>query len=148
MTVKEYLQQIYIIHRKVNRLNEQCEQLRSDLYSIGSPSGKMDADKVQTSLSGDTMLRLIAKVDKAERNLQREKERLIDTQTEIISQINRMTNENQKDVLSKRYIEFSRWEQIAVDMNITVRHVYRIHGAALQAFKKMYNDVIVCHETL
>ena len=147
MTAKEYLQQIYIIHRKVKRLEEQREQLRADLYSIGSPAGKMDADKVQTSMSGDNMLRLIAKVDKIDRDIVGEVNALLDVKAKIIKQIERMPNENQKDVLNKRYVNFRRWEQIAVDMNITVRHVYRIHGDALQTFSRMYKDVIVCHKT-
>ena len=147
MTAKEYLQQIYMIHRKVKRLEEQREQLRADLYSIGSPAGKMDADKVQTSLSGDNMLRLVAKVDKIERDIVREVNALLDVRAKIIKQIERMPNDNQKDVLTKRYVNFKRWEHIAVDMNMTVRHVYRIHGEALQTFARMYKDVIVCHNT-
>ena len=145
MTAKEYLRQIYQMNRRVKRLEARREQLRVQMYSLGSPSGKMDADKVQTTLSGDTMLRLIAKVDEAERDIIKEIDRMVDAQKLIAIQIERLPNDKQRDVLHKRYIEFKRWEQIAVDMDITVRHVYRIHGDALQSFAKKYSDVIVCH---
>ena len=137
MTAKEYLQQIYFLHRKIKRMEDRREQLRSDLYSIGSPSGKMDADKVQTTLSGDTMLRLIAKVDQAERDILFEMSTLLDAKDRIVKQIEGMKNEKHKDVLFKRYVMFERWEKIAVDMDITVRYVYKLHGSALKEFEKI-----------
>lgn len=137
MTAKEYLQQIYFMNRKIKRLEDRHEQIRSDLYSIGSPSGKMDADKVQTSLSGDTMLRLIAKVDKVERDILYEMSALLDAKDRIVNQIESMKNEKHKDVLFKRYVMFERWEQIAVDMDISLRYVYKLHGSALKEFTKI-----------
>ena len=77
MTAKEYLQQIYYIHHKINRLKARRDQLRADLYSLGSPAGNMDVDKVQTSMSGDAMLRLIAKVDEAERDIIKEIDKMV-----------------------------------------------------------------------
>ena len=137
MTTKEYLQQIYFMQRKITRLEDRREQIRSDLYSIGSPSGKMDADKVQTSLSGDTMLRLIAKVDKVERDILYEMSALLDAKDRIVKQIESLKKEKHKDVLFKRYVMFERWEKIAVDMDITVRYVYKLHGSALKEFEKI-----------
>lgn len=137
MTAKEYLQQVYHMHRKVNRLKARREQLRAEMYSIGSPSGKMDADRVQTSMSGDTMLRLIAKVDSLERDIVYEIDEMLDSQRRIAKEIERIPNERQRDVLHKRYIECKRWEQIAVDLDVSVRYVYMVHGDALQAFAKM-----------
>lgn len=135
MTTKQYLQQIYQIHRRVMRLQAQREQIRAELYSIGSPSGKMDADKVQTSLSGDTMLRLIAKVDEVERGIVAEVEELLELQHRITREIEQLPNEQQRDVLFQRYVLFKKWEQIAVDMNYTIRRVYQLHGEALESFK-------------
>ena len=146
MTAKEYLKQIYYMNRKVKRLEARREQLRAQMYSIGSPAGKMDADKVQTSMNGDTMLKLIAKVDEAERDMLHEIDRMVEAQERIAGEIEKLSNDKQRDVLHKRYVEFKRWEQIAVDMNITLRHVYRIHGEALQSFTKIFKDVIVCHK--
>ena len=135
MTAKEYLQQIYHFHRKVKRLQARRDQLRADLYSIGSPSGKMDADKVQTSMSGDTMLRLIAKVDEIERDIVYEIDQMVDARERIAGEIERVSNEHYRDILHKRYIEFKRWVDIADEMHMEISWVFRLHGRALQDFE-------------
>ena len=139
MTAKQYLQQIYQIHRKVKRLQAQREQIRAELYSIGSPSGKMDADKVQTSTSGDSMLRLIAKVDELEREIVEEVDDLLEKQHRITREIEQIPNNRQRDILFRRYVLFQKWERIAVDTNVSIRQVYRDHGDALQAFAKLWH---------
>jgi len=136
MTTKEYLQQIYIIHKKITRLEERRQQIRAEMYGTRSPAGQM-GDRVQTSMSGDAMLNLIAKVDRIERDIVYEKDALLDAQSRIIRQIESVPDEKQKDVLFKRYVCFKRWEQIAVDMNLTVRYVYMLHGDALKSFSKI-----------
>ena len=47
MTAEEYLKQIERINQRIKRLQMQRDDLRDDLYSIGSPFAKMGADKVQ-----------------------------------------------------------------------------------------------------
>lgn len=136
MTTKEYLQQIYAIHRKIERLEERREQIRAEMYSVKSPADQ-SRDRVQTSMSGDVMLNLVAKVDRVEREIVSEMYALLDKQGRITSQIEMVPDEKQKDVLFKRYVQFKRWEQIAVDMNITVRYVYMLHGDALKSFAKI-----------
>ncbi len=39
----------------------------------------------------------------------------------------------QREVLTRRYIIGQKWEDIAFVMNYNIRHIYKIHGAALQS---------------
>lgn len=39
----------------------------------------------------------------------------------------------QREVLTRRYIIGQRWEDIAFVMNYNIRHIYKIHGTALQS---------------
>lgn len=135
MTAKEYLQQIYHLDRKIKRLEAKREAIRADLYSVKSTTD-YNADRVQTSVEGDTMLRLIAKVDSIERDIVTELERAVVLKDKISRQIESVQNERQKAVLFRRYVLCERWEQIAVDMNVSVRYVYMIHGEALHYFAK------------
>lgn len=139
MTAKEYLRQIYILRNKIQRLKRRRDDMYEDLYSIGSPAGKMDIDKVQTSMSGDTMLRLIARIDKADRQLVREIEQLEAKKQKIMKQIEAMPNEQHRSVLYHRYVLCWKWSEIAADMVLDERWVYRIHGQALAAFGKQFN---------
>lgn len=138
ITTKEYLQQIYHIDQKIRRLQRRREDLRRDMYSIGSPSGKMDADKVQTSTSGDAMLRLISKIDLIEHDIVREMTLLEDTKCRIIRQIEALSDDRYKTLLTERYVFFDTWEQIATSMGYQLKWVYDLHGQALIAFAAIW----------
>lgn len=45
-------------------------------------------------------------------------------------------------VLTERYLNNKRWEQIAVDMNYTYRNVIKIHGKALQQFEIQFKEFL------
>lgn len=138
MTAKEYLQQIYVCTRRMKRIQETREQLRIDMYSIGSPMGNMSSDRVQTSTTEDKFGRMISRVDKLERDLVKEHGRMLALKDKIIRQIEAMDNEQQRSVLYNRYVLLHDWESIAEDMNYTTRRIYQIHGEALLEFKKKY----------
>ena len=38
----------------------------------------------------------------------------------------------QREILIKRYLNYDKWEQIAVDMDYTIRRIYQLHGEGLQ----------------
>lgn len=139
MNVKEYLRQIYDAHRKIERLTAKREAIRAELYSVRSPAGAMTPDRVQTSLTGDRMERLVAKVDRIERDIVDELEELFTLQKKITKQIEAIQPEKQRDVLFRRYCLFHKWEQIASDMQVSVRYVHMLHGNALQTFARKYS---------
>lgn len=139
MNTKEYLQQIHKAEGKIKRMERSRQQLRANLYSIGSVSGEMSPDKVQSSTAGDAMEKLIAKVDMLEREIIREiarEKRLI---RRISAEIERVPDDRYKNILQMRYIMCWKWERIAVDMDLDIRYVYKLHGAALREFEKIRN---------
>lgn len=140
MTAKEYLQQVFYIDKRIRRLQHRREDIRHDLYSIGSPSGKIDADKVQTSTSGDAMLRLIAKVDKIERDIVRELDLLTEEKQRRAEQIEALSDERYRMLLFDRYILLYSWEQVAVEMNYRIKWIYELHGQALKAFAEKWGS--------
>lgn len=136
MTAKEHLQQVYMIQRKINRLEAQREDLRADLYGVKSPSDMPDI-RVQTSLTGDKMLELVARVDEIERGIIEEINALVEKKISITTEIEKVPNENYKQLLFDRYILCKRWEQIAIDRDKSVRTIFKMHGRALNLFEKV-----------
>lgn len=134
MTAKEYLQQIYRMQRRILRLKRRREEIHASMYSIGSPSGKMDVDKVQTSLSGDSMLRSISKLDALTREIDSEITELEVKKQKILNEIDRLADERYRTILTDRYVHCWKWERIAADVDRDLRYVYRLHGDALKAF--------------
>lgn len=137
MSTKEYLQQIYVMDRRIRRLKARREKLRAEMYSVKSPAGSMSADRVQTTTTGDNMLRLIARVDEIEKDIIAQLEEYEERKQSICRQIDRMPEGKEKDVIHSRYILFHKWERIAVDLDVSVRYVYMLHGKALQTFERI-----------
>ena len=135
MTVKEHLQQVYTINQRIKRLQARREDLRADLYCVKSP--QIVPDKVQTSLTGDKMLNLIAKVDELERDMVDEIDHLTTVKQSIISEIEKVPEERYRQLLFDRYILCMKWERIALDRDKNVRGIYKLHGKALNSFKNV-----------
>lgn len=140
MTAKEHLQSVYSIQQKIKRLQNRREDLRADLYSIGSPTGQLDSERVQTSISGDRMAELVARVDEVERDIVAELKDLIVAKDKISQEIERVPNENYKQLLFDRYILCLKWEKIALDRDKGIRWIYRMHGKALNSFEKVWDS--------
>lgn len=142
MTAKEYLNQAYIIDRRINMTLEKSEKMRGSLYGrspviddIGGGKGGGDGDVV-----GETITKVI--------DYERQADELIDSlvakRLEIEQTIQSVPDEVQREVLERRYLLYQDWEShfdtktgeyikgIADQMNYSARQIYRIHGEALK----------------
>ena len=137
MTAKEHLQSVYYIQKRMDRLNDLRESIRNDMYSLKSPAGQTQ-DRVQTSVNGDRMLQLIARVDEIERDTINELSDLTETKLKVEQEIEEIPNESYKQLLYDRYIRCLRWERIALDRDKGIRWIYRLHKKSLDAFEKVW----------
>ena len=127
---KKYLLQYTNAKRREQRLNQQIEDLRSQkmnpsLQIDGMPNGNGHSD-----LSG-----YAARLDALIRQLEQEREMAVKEYEEIHTQIHKMQDETEREVLIRRYLLGETWEKIAVKMNYNYRWVLRIHGKALENLK-------------
>ena len=139
MTAKEYLSKIQTYRQNLDALELRIQELYSK--ADGLKAITYDKDRVQVTLDNqfeDMMVKLIAEADKwvalrvkCEREMRKRVER-----------IQRLDNPTYIRLLTLRYIEDKRWEEIACIMNYTFRHVIRLHGAALADFARRNKDVL------
>lgn len=141
MTAKEYLRQIAALDAKINGRLKQLENLKHLAAITRSPSD-ISPDKVQTSVEGDRMAAIIAEWVDIEREIDDDVDKLVRTKHRIIGEIHQLVDARYIQILELRYVELMTFEQIADEMGIVLRHVYRLHGGALEAFRK---EVIECH---
>ena len=136
MNTKEYLQQIYIIRRKISRLRQRIDIIEAELYT--AKTTKMQPDRVMTShAADDKMLTLIAKKDRLASDIRREIQVLYAKRAKIMHEVEQVPDEQLRQLLTERYELCHTWEQIAVNMDLSVRYVYMLHGKALSAFDKI-----------
>ena len=63
------------------------------------------------------------------------KNRHIEIYVEVLTAVEAVPDEREREVLTLRYIECLKWEEIAVKMHVEWAQVHRIHAKALQHFK-------------
>lgn len=139
MTTKEYLSQISEFQKQARFYARQIEEIKSLMYSI--PGVSYDKDRVQVSVSGDHMLRLIAKADRLTRCWQDRMDRMVEAKTRITEEILQVKKPSYKWLLIYRYVDCMKWTQVAAALGIDdMRHLYRMHGRALKEFERQKND--------
>ena len=74
-------------------------------------------------------------LDEEERRYMKSRYHRIKLCREITDKIERMDNEDEKDVLMYRYIRLMKWEDIAVKMEYSWQHLHKIHARALHILK-------------
>lgn len=131
MTAKEYLRQIGTLDAKINRRMKQVEELKALATSTGSLT---PGDKVQSSPSGDKMSSTVIKWIDMEHEVTRMIDELVDLKNQIIGEIHQLDDQRYIKILEMRYIDQETFEQIAVTMHMDIRHIFRLHGYALQEF--------------
>ena len=131
MTTKEYLGQAYRLDQRINSKLEQVASL-NEL-----------ATKCTLSLTGmprnpnrgtSTMADAVGKIVDLQAEINRDIDSLVDLKRDMVRAIKAMDNTEYQTLLELRYLCFKTWEQIAVDMGYSVRHVYRLHDEALLCF--------------
>lgn len=127
---KEYLLGFQKISRQLARLENELAEIRLNKYCPSCISDGMPRASGCSDLSS-----YMAKVDELEKKILKKKYHRLQKQQEIRNRIERMEDENEKDVLTYRYLGGMKWEDIAVKMGYTWQHIHRIHSSALKNFK-------------
>lgn len=115
--------------RQLKRLEEELMELR---LNIRCPS--VNQDGMPHGSGGSDLSGYMSKVDELERKILKARYKKIQKFKEIRDRIERLEDENEKDILFYKYIKSMTFEKIAVKMDMSWRNVIRIHGKALTNF--------------
>ena len=83
----------------------------------------------------------ICRIIDLEAEINDEIDRFVDEKHKIINQIQRLKNADYISLLFKRYVEYKKFETIAVEMNFTYQYVIEMHRYALKEFETTYNNL-------
>ena len=75
----------------------------------------------------------VCKIIDLQEEINRDIDKLVDLKREIVAVIKAIENPEYQVMLEKRYLSFQTWEQIAVDMNYSIQHIYRLREKAYAA---------------
>ncbi|MEG1515207.1 MAG: hypothetical protein RSD95_10015 [Clostridia bacterium] len=137
MTAKEYLQQAFRIDQRINGKLEMVARLRESATKVTTNISDMPR---ASSPNLQTMESTVAKLVDLEADINRDVDALVDLKREIIDTIGTLDKPEHQMVLESRYLCYKSWEQIALEMNVQLRWVYRLHGRALSALEQKLNS--------
>ena len=133
MMAKEFLRQAYRLNELINSDLEELQNLRELSRSVSSP---VFEEKISGTKSTDPpFVRYVGKIIDLKKQIQQEVDRLVKLKSDIREAINQMQNVDEKLLLRYRYINFLNWEEICVNLNVSIRTVHRLHSSALQHLK-------------
>lgn len=116
--------------REIKRSEERIREMRMNRIC---PS--VIADGMPHASGGSDLSGYAARLDEEERKYRKARYLRIKRCQEISDKIERLVDEDEKDVLFYRYIKLLKWEDICIKMNHSWQHVHRIHSKALNNFK-------------
>ena len=127
---KEYLNGYKYAKRREKRIREQIQQLRLDamfpcLQGDGMPRGSSQSD----------LSDYIEKYESLMEELKKEGLTTLEDMQEIRRRIGKLKDEDEKEVLERRYILMESWDAIAEAIGMSRITAIRIHGRALINFE-------------
>ncbi|MGL5997120.1 MAG: hypothetical protein ACRC1I_11475 [Pseudomonas proteolytica] len=134
MEAKEYLSQAF---RLDNRINSKIDQiaLLNDLAT--KCTSRLTGMPHNPSPGNSQMADAIAKIVDLEAEINRDIDALVDIKCDLVKTIKAVNDIDCQLLLEERYLCYKSWEQIAVEMDFRVRHVYEVHNDALKKVEKI-----------
>jgi DNA-directed RNA polymerase specialized sigma subunit len=127
--VKEYLSQAFHIDKQLKSKLEQLSVLRELATTTTQPLSDMPGSPNRNT---DRMEKAIIKIMDMEKEISEEVDVLLDLKNQIAQCIKKVEDIDCQLILEFRYLCFMSWEDIAAEMNFTVRNVHILHGKALK----------------
>lgn len=135
MTKKQYLKQGYKLKQEIKSLEQTLEELESNLDDVKAI--QYSKDKLEGGpLQDDT--NIIEKIDKIIEVENIIKDKLLELKTfqaNLILEILKLNNTDEKNLLQARYIMNLTWEEISKELDYSLTQIHRIHRKALENFK-------------
>ena len=128
MKAREYLSQTYRLDQRINSKLEQVQSLNELATKATSTLTGMPRNPNRAT---STMADAVAKIIDLQAEINRDIDRLVDLKRDIVALVKSVDNTEFQTLLEKRYLCYMSWEQIAVDMNYSIHHLYKMHILAL-----------------
>ena len=133
----EYLNQIQEADRKVRKLERQIqnlEMLATDIaHHMNGPIGHGQVDYDKTGM-------LTAEICDAKQELEEARKASAEIREEVGGTINRIENEDAKDVLMLRYLKGMKYDQIAEKLSFSVRRVYQLRKKGIREIERIREE--------
>lgn len=127
---KEELTEIIIADKKIRAKKETAVAL----YELATSVPGIDTTTLKVQTSSRSENEIITKYLDLERELKKDIAAVLEKK-EVVYKKLQVLDGLEKDIMQLRYIGGLSWDEIADKINVSSRHVYRIHDKALEKLK-------------
>lgn len=121
---KEILKNYRILCEEITMLEKEIEDLLNRGVILTDEAGESDPTFTAT-----------VKITDLRKILQKQRDKCCSLRLEIERVINGLERPIERLLMRKRYIEGKRWQQIALEMNYSYRHITKMHERILASIK-------------
>lgn len=124
-----YLQKIKSIDNMITKKQEQIDSL---IALASSTALHSDSERVQSSGCKDKIGDYCSKIVDLCAEINRDIDKFVDTKTDVMHIIDKLENLSERHLLYCRYFQYMPFTKIAREMDVSERHIYRMHKTAVQ----------------
>ena len=134
MTAKEFLMKLPKMNNEINQKQTRLSTLRSVAYNT---SPNLSADVVQRTRDKSPLESIMVKIVDLDREINKCVDAFVDYKAVVWEQLDKLTDEREKQILWLRYAEEKTWNNISTILYLTPRHIMRIHKQGLINLEKI-----------
>ena len=137
MKAKEYLKSIRYLDRMIENKLDEINHIKDQMTHISVTFTGQEA--VQHDRNVHALEKSMAKMIDLQDELTCDLGELQCKKAKAFHLIDSLENKDMTRLLYLRYFQYETWERIAVEMNFSIRQVYRLHGNALSLLDAQMN---------
>ena len=141
MTAREYLNQAYRLEQRMALDRERLKDLRALSLSVSSPG--LEPRYNPNCPTEAPFVNIVHRIVDQEEKVARELRMLVKLKIEIQEVIDRLSDADERLVLTYRYLKSMSWSQIADRLYVNERTVRRWHSSGLSHIRIPENPTIV-----
>lgn len=139
LSARKYLGQLQELDTNINQDLERLNDISINACSTGGID--YSAERVQTSLTGDSLCRQVTNYVDFNEQINREINSFSDAKEQIIKQIRGLHDARYSQVLFKVYVQFKTLKVASGEMGMSYQYVRNLHRAALARFEETYDNL-------
>lgn len=131
--MKVYLEQAGRLRKRIKRKNNEIRILRQRAEGMNG-SGINDMPRT-TSPDYSKIEGAVIKIMALEEEIKETQAKYDALLADMDKRIQAVDDSDDRDLLTKRYLEFKTWNVIAAEFGYSVQHIYRLHAKAIEKLR-------------
>ena len=130
--IKKYLNRAYWLTQTRDKLEREYEKKQKEVGNISVSNSEIKSNKIVSNVENKAIELISLK-----NNIDLHNIKIEELKKEISCVISRVEDENLRDLLRLRYLEFRKWEDIAYILHYSRRNVFYARDRALRKVAKI-----------